>query len=432
MDLFLLYLSAILRPIFFIELGQANLFDVAAIVLFASMTLALLARAAVGGGLRFNAVDAMIGAFAVWCICIVLIYPDKSDLRTLAKMLMPLAAYVVTKNVLASREQYVRMLTLMVAAFALPVVVSTLLILTGHGLEEYGENYWTGIPRWEGAYAGSHNLGHNMTFLIMLMTALATLRSQTEGGRRLIWIILVLGAAALYCLWASQVRTAIAGLAVFAAVFLFFTNKKLLLYGAVGVTIVTIVSLPVLVPYLFPDVVMIKKSGGDATQLASGRPGFWAQNLALFAQLPIDRQLAGAGIGNRAGYPRDQGEGFMDSHSDFLDVAIQTGVIGFVLFVVLQFVILRKILRLDMPERHLFLAIFAAVTVMNLASNSYVARFGLAQMFYMLLAFIDLPKPMAAGHVSPDAHQNTKATQWPVHRYRPAQPTSRFRFPKPQ
>lgn len=428
MDLFLLYSSAILRPIFFIELGQANLFDLAAVALFVSMAIALLARAAVGGRLRFSAIDFMIAAFSVWCICIALIYPDKSDPRTLAKLLIPLAAYIVTKNVLADREQYVRMLTLMVAAFVLPVGISTVLILTGHGLEEYGENYWTGIPRWEGAYAGSHNLGHNMTFLIMLMTVLAALRSQTEGSRRFVWFFLALGAAAIYCLWASQVRTAIVGLFVFAAVYLFFTNKKILIYGTIALTVAAVVSLPFVLPYLFPDLIMIKKSGGDATQIASGRPGFWAHNLALFAQLPIDRQLAGAGIGNRAGYPRDQGEGFMDSHSDFLDVAIQTGVIGFVLFTVLQIVILKKIFKLDAHGRHLFLAVFAAVAVMNLASNSYVARFGLAQMFYMLLAYIDLPKPTSVGIVSTAARQQSTAAEASVRVSRATGPASGLRF----
>lgn len=393
MDLFLLYLSAVLRPMFFIELGRANVFDLAAIALFATMTIALLARAAVGGQLRFDAVDFLIAAFSVWCVCIFLIYPEKSDARTLAKLLIPFAAYIVTKNVLASRQQYVRMLGLMVAGFILPVVISTFLIAAGHGIEEFGENYWTGIPRWEGAYAGSHNLGHNMTFLIMLLVAFSILRSEINPlNRRIRVSLFLLAAASLYCLWASQVRTAIAGLVVFAVVYLFLTNKKILLYGIAGLAVAVVVSLPVLVPYLFPDVVMIQKGAGDSSQIASGRPGFWARNLELFGQLPLDRKLAGAGIGNRQGYPGDQGEGFVDSHSDFLDVAIQTGIIGFLLFAALHVAILRKILKLDDSARYLFIGIFAAVVVMNLASNSYVARFGLAQMYYMLLAFIDLPE----------------------------------------
>jgi hypothetical protein len=36
------------------------------------------------------------------------------------------------------------------------------------------------------------------------------------------------------------------------------------------------------------------------------------------------------------------------------------------------------------------LAVFMAVVVMNIMSSSYVNRFGLAQMYYILLSFVEI------------------------------------------
>lgn len=48
-----------------------------------------------------------------------------------------------------------------------------------------------------------------------------------------------------------------------------------------------------------------------------------------------------------------------------------------------------RIRRLNLRDKLPFLAFFLAVSAMNLASNSYVVRFSIGQMFFMVLAYIE-------------------------------------------
>ena len=66
---------------------------------------------------------------------------------------------------------------------------------------------------------------------------------------------------------------------------------------------------------------------------------------------------------------------WVGGHSDWLRVLTDTGLIGFALFAWLQILIFRAILRMRGTERHVFLAIFGAVNIMMLVSNSYKAFF---------------------------------------------------------
>jgi O-antigen ligase len=280
----------------------------------------------------------------------------------------------------------------MILGFVIPVALSVVLISVGKGIDVYGANYWTGVIRWAGAYDSSHNMGHNMAFLLMVMGIYYVIGDESASAfrraivsRSAIVGMAVMAMAAIYCLWMSQVRTALVGVLVFLTVYLSYANKRILIGLTVLGAIIFLALYPVLKPILLPDVVQAEKSGQKLEEaIGSGRPDIWKNNIEHFAEMPFDRKLAGAGIGfNRL-------PGIMDSHNDFLDLVMQTGMVGAALFVALQVVIFGRIRALPAPQRQVFLAIFIAVTVMNFVSNSYVARFGLAQMYYLVLAYIEL------------------------------------------
>lgn len=397
MEIALLYIAAFLRPIFFIDLGDgANLFDFAAIAIFAMLMLAFLSSAAQTRQLTLSGIDLVIVGFAIWCLIALIIYFDKANPREVAKLLIPLFTFIVAKNVMRDEHDYRRMLQLMVIGFTIPAVGSAALIIIGQGVET--TNYWTGLARYAGMFSGSHTMGHSMTFLIMLIVLVHTLsrhRPSGDGRRRMTAAnagMMLLAAIALFCLYKSQVRTAMLGLLVFVAVYLYFYNKRLLVIGSVAGAVLFAIVLPILVPVLFFDLMMAEKVEGkwSVEDIGSGRQDIWAGNLERFSGMPLDRQLAGAGIGNKV--QLGGGEGIVDSHSDVLDILVQTGMVGLLLYVVLQASIFLAILRLPRTTRPIFLAIFLAVTVMNFVSNSYVSRFGLAQMLYIALAFVQLPQ----------------------------------------
>jgi O-antigen ligase len=406
-ELFLLKVVAFLRPIFFIEVSVKiagfNFFELMAILSFVALFLAFAVNTTLTKNLRLSAIDLLIIGFIFWCLTVYVVYAEKATIDAVAKLIIPPITYILAKNIIPDRQQYRKVLLLLIAGFALPVVLSTGMIALGHGIQKV--NYWTGLPRYQGAYSGPHNMAHNMTFLLMTIALYIHLSRQKgapdttaiPAAKRVLFM--TLGALASYCLFASPVRTAILGLFVFLAHYLYLVSRKLLIIGAAGLLAIGIIFSPILIKKYGYDAQQVYEGEWRAEKLGSGRPLIWMHNLSEFRGMTIDRQLGGVGIGNTLdASPVDfDPDNIRNSHNDYLEVLIQTGIVGFLLFIALQFLILIRILRLPGNERNIFLPIFVAVTVMNFVSNSYVSRFGLGQMYYLLLAYIELPTQDKAG-----------------------------------
>lgn len=408
MELFLLQLIAFLRPNFYIEVGQENLLELAAIVISVLLGAAFVIDTALRKDMRFSGIDLVILMFSAYCVAVSLIYFDKVYWREVPKLLIPLWTYIVAKNVIRSDAAYCRLLGIMILGFVAPVVLSVVIIVAGGGVDSV--DYYTHLPRWQGIYAGSHSMAHNVTFLLFLIATFVVVRRTTTGSEAAakwtdsplpLWLLALL---AIYCLYQSQVRTGVVGLAVFSTIFLFSYSKRALVILVVLASIGVTAALPVLMPRFAPDVLRVEKGYEGEEGLASGRPRIWSNNVDIFIKLPLDRQLAGAGIGNKDFYGGK--EGITDSHNDWLDVLVQTGIVGFGLYVALQFLFLRKILRLVGQEKYVFLAVFVAVAIMNLVSSSYVNRYGLAQLYYMLMSFVELNRQRQVGGAADQPETN--------------------------
>lgn len=390
MELFLLKLAALFLPLASIKYAEAA-FDVIRVGLFGVIVAVFVSNSALRKSIVFSAVDAAIFALTLWCLSIYIIYFDKARISEVLKMLIPLLSYTLVKNVVRDSSQYRKLLFWMILGYSIPLIASVLLIATGQGLEYV--SYWTGIPRWEGIYTGSHNLGHSMT--LFLITLVLYLRLTAENGdagavkaRTSTYITFgVLAALAIYCLYMAQVRSAILGLLIFATIYLFHFNRRLLFLGATGLVVLAVVTLPYWMPVLLPDVWLVEHGRADVSAIGSGRQTFWLHNIELYASLPIDRQIAGVGLGNRDSFSTDD---VIDSHNDWLDVLMQTGLVGVLLLFVLQVVMFRAILRVPGRERYAFLGAFLAVNVMMFVSNSYVWRIQVGHLYYMLMAYIEI------------------------------------------
>ena len=396
MELLLLQLVALLRPLASIDWAAA-IFEIVGVGLFGLLVAALLADSAVRKSLIFSAVDAAILSFSVWCLAIYVIYFHAARIGEVAKLVIPLLSYIVVKNVVRDRSEYETLLRWMLVGFSIPIVISTVLIATGHGLDSI--LYWTKEPRWRGAYEGSHTLGHSMTlFLIILVLYIEfpKFSGLIDVQKRSIPEKLVLGVlagAALYCLYMSQVRTAIVGLIIFLGMYFFFTKRKVFVIGALGLVILAVSTLPYWFSTLLPEYAM-REEGIKVTtmELGSGRPTMWLNDLKVFANAPIDQELAGVGIGNRGEHrgPLKRVDYVIYGHSDWLELLTQTGIMGVLLFSWIQISLLRKIMRVKEPEKYMFLAIFSSVNFMMLISNSYAWRIQVGQIYYMVLAYIEI------------------------------------------
>jgi hypothetical protein len=394
MELLLLKLVGFFRPLASMSFAE-DVFQIVGVALFGVLVFLFLWSSASRRAIAFSAVDVALVVFSLWSVSVFLIYFEKARVSELAKMLVPVLSYIVVKNVIRDQEQYRKLLLWIIVGFFLPIIASVVLIATGKGIDYV--SYWTGIQRWEGAYTGAHSMGHSMTLFLMVL-ALYLRLSVANGSAAVsangfaVRVTLGLFAGlATYCLYMSQVRSAILGLLVFSVVYLMFFNRRALLIGGAGLVTIAIIMLPYWVPVLLPDVWLVEHGRADASAIGSGRQTFWRQNLELFADLPIDRQLAGVGIGNRDSFSE---EGVLDSHNDWLDVMMQTGIIGVLLMLLIQFLVLRAILRFPGREKYAYLALFLAVNVMMLVSNSYVWRIQVGHLYYIVLAFIELKHPL--------------------------------------
>jgi O-antigen ligase len=193
----------------------------------------------------------------------------------------------------------------------------------------------------------------------------------------------------MYCLYMSSVRSALLGLLTFLAIYTYATNRKQFVIGGGVLVLVAAVTSPYWLERFNPELGAEERGVKvEVLDYGSGRPRLWLNDLRVFADRPIDEMLAGAGIGNRSG---DSAGGTVYGHNDWLEMLTQTGLIGFLLFATLQAVILRKILRMHGNDRYRFLGFFAAVNIMMLVSNSYAWRIQVSQLYYMMLAFIEIP-----------------------------------------
>ena len=387
-----------LRPLLSIDGGYRiagiDLLDLAAISFLIVLIMRWLVVASSGAAQRFSKIDVGIFVYCFWCLSISIIYSDKAELDDVAKFILPMLSFVVLKSLIKNQEQYLKYLFLMLAGFLLPAVASTILIIQGQGLDKV--NYWTGLPRYQGVFINSHNFGHNMAFMLMLaLVYIWMLYNRRKSGRRWLgyWnavLLIFVISIGLYNLYESFVRTTWLGLLIFVLILAYKQNKKV----AISVTIVVALAVFVAAPLLelvFHDVVEVTEGKRDKELIASGRPYIWSHNLNIFSNLSIDRKLAGVGIGNRrdvfsSAYSTDN---VWNSHNDFLEVMMQTGLIGLLIFLFIQYQIFRRIQRLPSHDKTAFLALFVAVTCMNFSSNSYVVRFSIGQMLYMVMAYIE-------------------------------------------
>jgi len=417
-ELFLIKIAAFFRPIASLEYAE-TLFELVGGALFLVLLGALLMRMATSKAVYLSLIDLLIFAFVLWCLAIYVVYYDSARIKDVAKLLIPPLTYVVAKNVVQTRCDYRALLLWMLAGFVLPIVLSVVLIATGEGVDYV--SYWTDLPRWEGAYVGAHSMGHSMTlFLIALTVYWATAgdgdRDGVFGTRSPVFVALaaVMAGLSLYCLYMSQVRSAVLGLLVFAATYLYFVRRAMLVYGAIATAIVAAGTVPYWLPALLPEVAMMQRGIElDVMDLGSDRPRYWLNDLTVFADLPLDRKLGGVGIGAIAEHsvgPRLYG------HNDWLQILTQTGLVGLVLFFALQAAVLRRILRSHPEERALFLALFCAVNIMMLVSNSYVWRIQVSQLYYMILAFIEIRDPRRKSAEVPA--RQAAAVAVPAGRYR--------------
>ena len=404
MESFLISLFYLARPMMSTNVGItiAGLGFFEALTILFTIVLGMIALVSIfRGGVRIplSVTERWMLAFILWASVVSLFYHDIADFKTYVKWILPMITFMILKRGIQSDVQYKNLVGLMILGFLLPVGLSTVLIV--RGIQVGKEVYWTGLERFHGAYATIHDMGHSMT-LLLVSAVIFILVSKTVSSKRTKALIVtrnliffILGLMACYCLYKAQVRTAYVGIFIFIVVFLYMYNKKyLVLFGSLFTA--SLIVFGAIYYTIFFDVVDAIKGGRDVASAGSGRGDIWMHNWEVYSSLPIHRKLMGVGIGNKQGTATwkdpDTRERVYDSHNDWLQAFIATGPVGFICIVGVFVSLFKSILRIPGQERYAYIAFFVSVVIMNMASNSYFARFPLAQMFYMLMVYAELTR----------------------------------------
>lgn len=373
-----------------------NFFE-AITILFTLLLMVIALTNMVNGKKReLSGIETVMLIFIVWCTFITIMYYESANIKTYVKWILPLITYIVMKRTIKSKEQYIKLIYLLILGYVIPIVWNFIVIFQGEGLESV--IFWTGLERYSGIYNNIHTNGHSMGFFVMLLTTYFVLMKGTS--KNIISfkhaILFVMALLALYCLYKSQTRTVYVGLLAFFMIWLYRNNKKLLMLFSI-VFVVTLLAFAPLLKTVFFDVLEAVEGKRDIEDAGSGRPYIWKHNLNIYKNLSIDRQIAGVGIGNTATHVGGTGSvsGTKDvvwnSHNDYLEALMETGAVGFLLQLTLYFLIYKRIKRISTKEAAVYEGMFLAIVLMNILSNSYISRFGLAQIFFMVMVYIELP-----------------------------------------
>jgi len=390
MELFLLRLYFFLRPImlmkvFYYKIGSFNLFEIFAIICFVLFYLFLMKKV-LFKELQIELIDVMIYIIVLWFCFVFYLHYQSSSIKFLAVFIIPLFSFSVIKNIIKDVDEYSSLLFWFIMGMTIPIIYSCFLIIQGKSIANF--YYLDNIVRYQGAYLNPHNCGHSMALFLILTIIMYEICKAINikkyycfknfiSKNFLIFLIML----ALFCLYKSHVRTAYIGLTIFLFIYFFYYNKKYFFIFLFLTMIIFFYKITFLEKEFY-DIAMVLKHKWSKNYLGSGRIYIWTIAINYFLNQDLSNLLSGLGI-NRHLFSKY----ITDSHNDFLELLIETGFIGLFLYVLIQFLIFKKIVNMSSSEKWAFLAFFISVVVMNFISNSYITRFAFAQVYYMIMCY---------------------------------------------
>ena len=302
-------------------------------------------------------------------------------------MMLPMFTFFAARSALDDIGKIRIALILLIAGFSLPVLASSVLILSGRSVVM--TIYWTGLERYAGVYNHTHMIAHEM-FVFVMISTLYLLFTEDKGNKRSFfrYLIYFMGIFAVINIYKSYVRTVYIGLLTLAFFHLIGRRRYVLL--ATGLFIVLgMMAFSSSVQTIFFDVIDPFKGGQDIMGMGlggmgSGRIGMWVDIIAKFFKLPFERYFLGGGVGVETLKSRSF---FGASHNDFLSLLTSLGIIGLLLYLCILCSFFLDIVRSDLSRvfKYVFIGFLFGVSLMNFVSNSYISRFEMGQYFFLIM-----------------------------------------------
>ena len=328
------------------------------------------------GQLRFNRTALMSVAFCFYVAASIL---WGSDPTIFARLTLPFLVFLSVRIFIIDLDQIKTILIALFLGYLIPIGMSVRDLVAGRAFQE--SDYYTGLSRFSGAYAGVHTLAYAMLFFSFLY-CLINWRFQIKGYLPKLGFFFLLFIS-FVCLYKTYVRTVLSGFMLFWLIFLWGYNKRIFAAAVVLCFLVGIMSSQRI------QTIVWKTNEYDTNTASSGRLTLWNHNIKLFLNSSLPQQLLGRGLGVESKNVIGSDTDVWSSHNDYISLLMTVGLIGLLLYFFLLISLMYDIFlsSLDKRAKYLFGAIFASVAIMNFLSNAVVFRLELSQYFWLFMGF---------------------------------------------
>lgn len=329
--------------------------------------------------IRLDGITFLIVFFCFYCLLSIL---WGSNVKEISKLILPVSIFFLVRVAVKEEWQVNILLVLTIIGYIIPIFGSALLISLGKSI--YMTIYWTGTERYAGMYSKIHTLAHSMFVFMAVFLIYKGLDNRTKtDGKYFLYFCYFLTVLSLYNVYYTYTRTAFIGIMIFVILYLFGRRSYKIIITVLLLAIIIVISSSNFRTIFF-DVYEGFGEEGDISKMGSGRVGIWTNIISTFSNASFEVKGIGFGVGRLINnIPFNLAEG----HSDLISLLLTLGIIGVIIYLSIftkMFLDVAKSKIRRIPK-YTFLGFLFAVFCMNSISNSYLARFELAQYFFFIM-----------------------------------------------
>ena len=302
-----------------------------------------------------------------------------SEPSIFARLTLPFLVFISVRIFIVDSRQITAILLSLFLGYLIPIALSAHDLLAGKAFSE--ADYYSGLSRFSGAYAGIHTLAYAMLFFSFLYCQI-NWKVQIRGYMAKLGLVLLLLISSL-CLYKTYARTVLFGFLLYWLIFLWGYRKKFFFAAVVVCCLLGIIASQRI------ETVIWKTDEYDTNKASSGRLTLWNHNIKLFLNSSLPQQLLGRGLGVESESVIGSDTDVWSSHNDYISLLMTIGLIGLFLYLLLLVSLMWDIFlsNLDKKIKYLFGAILISVSIMNFFSNAVIFRLELSQYFWLFMGF---------------------------------------------
>ena len=337
-------------------------------------------------------VDSINILIIIFCFYVIFSALWGSTYQNIIRVISPFVAFISVRT-FADKESKIRVLFWAIFfSYILPITISSFLIFFESSIESV--SYFTGLNRYQGVFYNAHALSHSMVFFSFITLFLYFDSFSMKSIFK--WMMFAVLILSYYNIYNSYVRNGYFAIILFWSTFTFLYNKKYWVF------LILLIFFLVLVNYDQLSTVFWQTDELNIDHASSGRFTIWEHNINLFINQDIFKKICGWGlikyehVIGKKNFPAS-------SHNDFLQLLMEVGIVGLVLYMSIIFFLIYDVLRIKNNNglKNVYLSAIITFLFISMVTNGWVFRIESGQLFWSFLGgayFLkDKSKPLVSG-----------------------------------